>query len=237
MISSPHRRLRLLVVALSCFGLAGCEVEAPDGYFPLQEGLSWSYQVAVDSSSGKKKELLTITNHGAVSEGGEYYMRATSSGNYYYFSKRAAGVVRVAHRAIVDPAPEFDDPARPVIQEPIEVGTQWRYVMRPYLLTSETEPHLKESIRYEALWQIVATDAVVDTPLGRFEDCLHIRGAAEVAVPRSFLLHLAPHIMYFEINEWYAPDVGLVKLRYAETTDSQELKGGTINLDLVAFDF
>ncbi len=30
---------------------------------------------------------------------------------------------------------------------------------------------------------------------------------------------------------------GLVKLAYAETTDSEELMGGTIHIDLIALDF
>ena len=232
-------RPRLLWLALLCgaiVAIAGCDSEAPGGYFPLQAGLTWQYQVTVESPGEKSNKRLTITNYGQLSDGSEYYLRGTSSGNYYYFSKRGNSVTRVAHRAIIDPELTFDEPVRPIIVEPMEVGAQWRYIMSPYLLTSETEPHLKD-IRYEALWRVVSTDAVVDTPLGQFENCLHIRGSAEVEVPRSFLLHLAPHIMLFEINEWYAPDVGLVKLEYAETTDSKELKGGIINMNLVAFEF
>ena len=236
---TASRGLRRWAVALICVvGLSGCEAEAPpSGYFPLREGLNWFYQVTTESPLGRRTEPLKITSYGRLVDDQEYYMRGTDSGNYYYFTKRDDGVTRIGHRAIIDDAVRFDDPGRPVIKEPIEVGTQWRYRMRPYLLSSETEPHLRDSIWYEAQWRIVATDVSVDTPLGRFDDCLHIRGVAEVPVPRSFLLHLAPHIMNFEINEWYAPGVGLVKLRYAETTDSRELKGGTIAMDLVAFEF
>ena len=233
----PFAPLRRAAIVSLCGALWGCGNEEPSGYFPLQPNLVWHYQMTIESPADNRKKLLTITNHGQLSDGSEYYMRGTSSGNYYYFSKRDDSVTRVAHRAIIDSGLNFDDPPRPVIQEPIQVGTLWRYRMRPYLLTSETEPHLKELIFYEMEWKIVSADAVVDTPLGQFDRCLHIKGTAEVAVPRSFLLHLAPHTMYFEINEWYAPGVGLVKLQYAETTDSKELKGGNINMDLVAFEF
>lgn len=217
--------------------LPGCGNEAPSGYFPLEAGLTWRYQVTTRSPAGDRQEWLTIKNYGRLSDGSEYYMRGTSSGNYYYFSKRDDSITRVARNTIINPELKFDNPARPVIKEPVKAGTAWQSRMRPYLLTSQTEPHLKESILYEADWSIVATDAVVETPVGQFQNCLHIRGKAAVEVPRSFLLHLAPHTMLFEINEWYAPDVGLVKLTYSETTDSKELKGGTINLDLVAFEF
>lgn len=224
----------LLALLSAC--LTGCG-EAPSGYFPLQPGLVWHYQVVTEDAKGKREDTLAITNYGKVSDDSEYYVRGTSSGNYYYITKRDDSIMRVARSSIIEPELKLDDPARFIIKEPLQAGTKWEHRMRPYLLTSQTAPTIKEAVRYLADWEIVATDATIEVPQGRFENCLHVQGYAEVAVPRSRLLHLMPHIMHFQIDEWYAPGVGLVKLEYAETTDSEELMGGTINIDLIALDF
>ena len=55
-------------------------------------------------------------------------------------------------------------------------------------------------------------------------------------MPQSFWILPATRTVRFEVNEWYAPNVGLVKLTHEERTNSEEMLGGKMALELVAFE-
>jgi hypothetical protein len=71
-------------------------------------------------------------------------------------------------------------------------------------------------------------------PAGRFEKCLRLEGTG--------LLHVLAdaRVGASEVpvthTEWYAPGVGLVKLVRSETLDTQAIVGGTITMELTAFE-
>ena len=212
--------------------------EIPSGYFPLQENLVWKYWVVAKTPHERNESELQITNIGVWEDGNEqYYVRKTNTGNYYYIQERDDGIVRVTKRTIAEYYPRLGMAERYVIKYPLQAGTQWSYNTKPYLLDRPfpTSKEIKRTIDYEMDWEIVGNDETISVPQGEFENCLHIRGRALVDVPRA--LSVARDEVLFETDEWYAPNVGLIKLVHKEKVDSDQAFGGSITMILTTFDY
>lgn len=227
---------RCFIAAAACILLAACRGEPPQGYFPLEKGLSWRYEVERITPNERRESQLQITNLGEREFQGRFYqVRKTDTGNFYYLQKRDDGIVRVSKRTIDEPRPRRGMQQRYVIKYPVEVGTYWSYQVEPHLLERpvETRRRLKRWIDYEMDWRIEATDAKVEVPAGRFEGCLHLRGTATIEVPRA--LSIARDKVTFTTDEWYAPNVGLVRVEHKEIENSDQLYGGSITMALSEF--
>lgn len=229
---------RHLAVAAACALLAACRSEPPQGFFPLERGLSWQYEVERITPDERRESRLQITNLGEREFGGEiYYVRKTDTGNFYYLQIHNDGVVRISKRTIDEPHPRRGMQKRYVLKYPVEVGAQWSYQVEPHLLERpiESKRKLKRWIDYEMDWRVEATDAKVEVPAGRFSGCLHLRGTATIEVPRA--LSIAKDKVTFTTDEWYAPNVGLVRLEHHELENSEHLSGGSITLALSEFEY
>ncbi len=220
----------------ACLLLAACRGEAPQGYFPLQPSLSWHYLVATVTPQARSERRLQITNLGVREfDGKAYHVRKTGNGNFYYLEQRHDGIVRVSKRSIIEPYPRANVQERPVFRLPPEVGAEWSYFVKPHLVkrTFATSKILKREIDYRMTWRIEAADAEVEVPAGRFAGCLHVRGTAKFDVPR--VLSSAKDVITFTTDEWYAPNVGLVRLEHTEMVDSDQIDDGSITMVLTEF--
>ena len=231
-------RIRTVMIVAACMVVCGCSEELPSGYFPLQQGLEWKYWVVSETPYERNESELQITNAGIWEVGNQqYHIRKTNTGNYYYIQDRQDGIVRSSKRTIIEAYPRLGVAERYVIKYPLQVGTQWSYKSKPYLLArhAPTVNELKEIVNYQMDWEIVSDDVKLSVPAGEFENCLHIQGKALVEVPRS--LGVATDEVLFETNEWYAPNVGLVKIVHEEKSYSEQAYGGSISLVLMSFNY
>ena len=236
-------RLGLASAAL-CAALAGCQRGAPaDSLFPLEAGHRWTYRVvtriAEDASERETLTLRTLGTESVATLGGESaWRRRSDSGIDYWLRADASGVYRVANKSDLDPEPKPDKPQRFVLKAPYVVGTQWQATTTAYLLMRRNE--FPREIRHThpsvpMTYQIEAVDLAVDTPAGRFERCLRVRGAASVRVyadPASGWRDM-PLITL----EWYCPGVGLARMERSEpAAASAFLTGGTRTLELESWE-
>ena len=234
-MTSP--RWPLLPAAVACLA-AACRPDAPSGYFPLDEGLAWSYKVTKTTPYKRDVSTLRIENLGAQDVGGEaHHVRKTSSGNFYYLQRLNDGIVRTSKRTLIERRPRRLAYDRFVLKFPPTPGTRWSYQVKPYLLARpfREEVELRRAFDYQMDWRIVADDADVETPAGRFDGCLHVRGEARMEIARS--LSVARDTVVFRTDEWYAPGVGLVLLEHAEIVDSDQAYGGSIKMSLTGFSY
>ena len=163
-------------------------------------------------------------------------MRKTNTGHFYYLQQRGEDLVRLATRNLTQRHPQFDETPRFVIKSPLKTGTKWKQIAKPYLLYRPHQSNsemLRRLVDYEMTWEIIATDDTVEVAAGRFEHCLHIRGTGAASIQRP--LSIARDEVMFTTSEWYAPQVGLVRLEHHEDLDSNQTTGGAITLELVEF--
>ena len=243
---TPHRRKPrratsaaasvLLAAAAACV-VGACRPEAPPrGYFPLDEGLAWSYKVTKTTPYKSDVSTLRVENLGARRVDGEiHHVRKTDTGNFYYLQQLDEGIVRTTKRTLIERRPRRVAYDRFVLKYPPTPGTRWSYQVKPYLLARpfREEVELRRAFDYQMDWRIVADGETVEVPAGRFERCLHVRGEARVEIARS--LSVARDTVVFSTDEWYAPGVGLVLLKHAEVVDSNQAYGGSITMSLSGF--
>jgi hypothetical protein len=238
--ASRGRRTALGLATLAVLALchASCtEAPAAPDYFPLAPGHRWHYRVlreGVASDAGPDyHEVRTLRPR--TLEGERRFRRLDSLGNEYYFSRDANGIQRVAMRNAMELSPQFDAPPREVLPMPLDVGRSWASSTHPYAIFRLVPFGGVLTGRYTLTltFSVEALDAVVDTPAGRFEDCLMIRGEGTLELygdaRRGFIPVPVTH------TEWYAPGVGLVKLLREESVDTDVFQGGRITFELTDY--
>ncbi len=219
--------------------LAGCGKAAKgDDYFPLDEGLSWTYRVttALDGQD-HKIELQTMSNRGRLEMGGTPAMRRHSdAGLDYWLRSDAKGIYRLASRNPLDRYAVADEPERPVLLRPYAVGTQWQSLTTAYLLQRRSE--VPKEIRriqkpFPMVYVIDALDEKVEVPAGQFEHCMRVAGKATVRV------YVDAQFAWRDIGlftkEWYCPGVGLVRVERDEQSPSRFMIGGRVTLELLTY--
>jgi len=232
----PQRRYSFLFIVLaSLLGLSACD-SSSTSYFPLDKGRTYDYQIDITTPYNKSQDTLRIKNLGQqIVDGKNLFVRRTSLGTDYFFKQEAQDVNRVAKRTTVELKPRFDEEKRYVLKSPFEPGTKWNYSGQPYLLDRPfpTDYELKRIIHFDMTYEVISVDEEVTTEAGSFKNCLHIQGTAVVDIGR--ILTIVADEVKFTTDEWYAPGVGLVKLRRFEDVDSKHAYGGTIEMSLVDF--
>ena len=229
-----HRAL-LAVVAATL--VTGCGKPPPGAsYFPLEGGLRWVYDVRTEwENQVVEHERLTLAAMGSETlDGARAWRRRSDSGVEYWLRADETGVFRVASKSDLDEEPKPDAQRRYVLKEPLAAGTNWQASTTAYLLKRRQE--FPREIRHthpavNMTYTIEAVGEKVETRVGRFDDCLRVKGTAQVR------LFADPVVGWRDLplttTEWYCRGVGLVRLVRQEPAQSTFLSGGTLTMELI----
>lgn len=234
---------RSLSLAASLLLLAGCGRGPGEALFPLESGRRWSYLVTTsydEAGMAPLQEQVDFSARGAAPLGGApAWKRVSSSGIAYWLRQDASGVYRVAMQGPLDGAPRADAEPRYVLKRPFAIGTEWAADTTAYVLQRRNEyPHeLRNLARYRSLpmrYRIAALGEPVQTRAGRFDACLRVDGTGEIR------LYVDEQLAYrdvpFTTREWYCPQVGLVRVERTERSPTRFLLGGTLTMELAAYE-
>lgn len=222
-----------MVVAL----LAGCgRPAATDHWFPLEAGHRWEYRLKTErENQAPVLEAMVLTSHGPQAlDSGTAWRRRSDSGVEYFLREDASGIYRVASKSDLDAEPLPDKEPRYVLKLPLKPGSEWRATTVPYLLERRAE--FPREIRHShapvvMTYTLQALGEAVETPAGRFADCLRVQGRATL---RLFADPVAGwRDMPLVTTEWYCRGVGLVKLTREEPAQSAFLTGGVLTMELM----
>lgn len=236
--SYRKNRLPLWAVLTSCgLALAACKPapRAPE-FFPLNDGLEWHYRLSTENRLGRRTVELdfksqTVTSAGAPAAA----TRLSSNGTRYFFENSPRGIYRVAKQTIADAVPVSDATARAILKQPIDVGTSWSNTTHPYVLSRliPMGENIRRSVSLTMRYAITSTRETVTVPAGTYTDCVKVVGTA------TFELYADGPSGYVSVpittEEWYAPEVGLVKLIRTEDVQTEVFTGGTAVLELIDF--
>jgi hypothetical protein len=231
------RHLTLAALGL----LAACQPSpGGDSLFPLEAGHQWTYRVTTQwEDQRSSEETLTLKNLGRDQPEGmarPAWHRRSDQGADYWLQADAQGIYRIASKSEIDPQPQPDAAPRFVLKTPMAIGTQWQAATVPYLLMRQSEfpRELRHSHpRVNMLYQIDALDVVAETPAGRFEHCVRVKGSASLRV------YADPTAGWRDLPlttlEWYCPGIGLARLERHEPAKSPFLTGGVLTMALTAW--
>lgn len=240
-MSRHSSRVRAALLAAAVLALlAGCKEPPGSSLFPLEEGRRWTYRLSSEwENDTRERETVVLSNLGRDSalESGSAWHRRSDTGLDYWLRADATGIYRVAAKSDVDAEPKPDPAPRFVLKAPIAVGTSWQTTTTTYLMrrNSEFPPEIRHAHpSVPVVWTIEALDDRVEVPAGRFEQCVRVKGLALLRLFADPVNGFKD--MPLTTLEWYCPGVGLVKVERVEPANSTFLIGGTMTMELMAWE-
>ena len=207
--------VRIIIITLV---LAGCERQASD-YFPLEENLVYEYSILQTVNAEIHQARLIIANLPAISTGDEiFYPRRTAAGTMLYFQKRPGGIYYLGDPGVA---------GHIILKYPLLQNTTWRSASDVYVLKNRHESFaggeafISLGGMLSLNYRIAGLHDLVQTPAGRFENCVRVEASGSMRVEERTRGITSINI---EQTEWYAPDIGLVKMTRKEYTIPEKIK-------------
>ncbi len=232
--------MRCVSLVAIATALAGCSAAAPStGFFPLESGHRWTYDVKTEWDNNiVEHDALVLSTHGSDNhlEGGPALRRRSDDGVDYWLRSDETGVYRVASKSDLDAEPKLDAHRRYVLKFPLAPGSSWQATTTAYLLKRRNEFPREIRHTHPAIpmtYTIEALGEKVQTRAGAFANCLRVKGAAAVRVYADPVVGWRD--MPLSTTEWYCDGVGLVRLVRDEPAQATFLTGGTLTMELVAW--
>lgn len=219
--SRASRLIRLLVGLPWWFA---CSPATPD-YLPLAPG-HWGYfQVDTNIRGEPHQQRLMVAN-----------LRTTGNTTL----QQAGGTRRTLLRTATGISLASSDPASvPILLLPrrLALGTRWPIQSTLQLVESRTfaaeDKLIGKRLPVQLTATVVGLEDVVVSPAGVFEHCLHLKLTGKTSV-RADRGHAIADVDVAH-EEWYAPDVGLVRINRTESSTSSFLVTGSYLQTLLEF--
>jgi hypothetical protein len=198
---------------LFIWGISGWAWGAsPESYLPLKEGMVWEYQnkffdlkshSQIGGGKAIKKNLASMELQGirVVPQVFSFYQpddtlkQETSS----FIAQDTAGFYVFARQGANDKGPKIVAEKYYILKFPLTKGASWKQEAEGFLLQDTIE----------------STDASVQVPAGRFNNCLMVK--------KLFFSPKNPTTPLQEALFWFAPDVGNVKVDIKNLQENKEL--------------
>jgi hypothetical protein len=204
--------------------LTGCgNTESP--YFPRTPGKWWYFSSETIVRGEDLRQRVFVRN--LRLSGNELVQQHQATGAAHYRFDRD-GVWRLPGAAgPTQPARIL--PRQPASGETWEVPSELRVIDSRTFAAEDRVPSRREPITLTAT--IVALDATVSVPAGRYTRCvlLQLTGSTTVKTDRG---NTIADVQVAQ-QEWYAPRIGLVKLERNETSTSPFLRDGVYRQELL----
>ncbi|MEQ8661206.1 MAG: hypothetical protein RLW62_10345 [Gammaproteobacteria bacterium] len=227
MTSRRPQVLRTISLCTLLAAATGCERTPGDPHwFPLEPGRVWQYRVERTTMDGTRALRHVVHSARVPADSGLAGLRRTLDGRRLRYVRTAQGLFRIdAHgdrELVLPPAPaalaSWQGSSTTSVLE--NTGPPWETLFRI---------NVPVALRYT----VTSTDASVETPAGHFEDCLLVEGRGSASADVGNYIGRAA--ITVETREWFARDVGLLRLEREERTDAAALSGGRLVMELDAW--
>lgn len=227
-----------LALAAAAVLLTGCSKGPSPIYFPLDKGRSWTYELIEANPLGTKTERFEMSNGGRRERNGEtFYLRRNSLGSEYWLKLDDKNIVRTGLRTTVEFEPRDDAVPRTVMPIAPKLGDSWESPSQPFILERAVpfrERFLHhDSVRFTLLMKVTSVSEEVTVAAGTFRNCLKVEGDAPINVLADPRLGASEVVVRH--TEWYAPGVGLIKLKREEPLETTQIVGGEVTMELLDY--
>ena len=233
-------RLQLLALCSSFFAaafMAGCS-SSSSSYFPLEHSRWWYYEISETILDERRNSRYVVVNSGkGVLDSRDVFLQSAQITSLDYLRYKGDGVERIASRRPGMTGIVREVSTRVILPDTLEPGRKWHVSTTLGLIESRTFARTDRVVvrRYpvEIEKTIAANDASVRVEAGYFDDCIRVEseGRAVIGTDRGN----SQALVLVRVTEWYAKDVGLVRLERVESADSPFLKTGTQTWELADY--
>lgn len=217
--------------------ITGCYGAVDESYFPLKEGLQWSYSVKKTTMDGIRQQKYIFKNLAMQNiNGEELHVRQSIDGSLLYYKNTEQGVMYYGKEKQKDNESKFDIDEHFVFRYPLQVGTQWEDNTYSRLLVKTGPPQktvFKIIAKVPLSVVVEAVDDVVHVTAGTFQHCVRIKKKGSAYKDAGNYIGLT--IVTVTETSWFAPGVGLVKSVREETTEQKALDRGELMIELESF--
>lgn len=246
-MSFPKNKILLASIGIFALIILALFFE-DDDYFPLDEGYTWHYRITITSDNPTefyKSVRVSLDETTFYPEGAPHALTLTPIKHennliYYYYKDGDGGLYRLAHQKRPSGALNFEKDPR-LVHPPLDdisSDDEWVVSDKTYLLVREKPLYAERATLIIPLtYRIESRVARVRVAAGIFTDCLHIIGTGTT----SFLSPRTPEggkRTQVEVisEEFYAPNIGLVKMVRQENTRSELFGDNRLTKELESFE-
>ena len=216
-VDRPYRTIRQLLPVLVLLAMPACR-DGDGAYFPLDGSRTWEYEARRSIRGEHHTQRLVVASMPAVRAAqGTIYPQRRIDGLTYLYRHDDDGIFRT------------DDAGTKlarILPGKIRPGQKWQEPGRVLFL--EVTGAFKATFDERAQnlipleYVIEATDDVVETRAGRFNNCLRVKSTGSMFAGATLREFMGIRFIKVLQTEWYAPGVGLVKRVRQESTTPAE---------------
>lgn len=218
----------LFIVLLAMVFFISCS-KGTESYYPLKEGLTWTYQVTGSSTFGSSEaQKIVVTNFASRDLKDKKVtpqkMDVNGQTSFSFIAEDENGILEYASQNSGAPEPEIKATATYILKNPIQVGTTWE---------DKTETAtLREKVPFTLKSTIESKDEIVTVPAGTFKGCVKVKGTG--SAQKNYGLFGVAKIK-IEQSYWLSPGVGMIKSIHKESCNHVMVGSGEIALQLESF--
>lgn len=200
-----------------------------DSYYPLKEGITWTYQISAASMFGAAgSQKIVVTNFASRDLKGKKVtpqkMDVNGQTSFSFIAEDESGIFEYASQTSGAVEPEIKATPTYTLKNPIQVGTTWEDKTKTALLMEKVPFTLKSTIE--------SKDETVTVPAGTFKGCVKVKGTGS-AQKNTGIFGVAQ--ITIEHYDWFAPRIGMIKSIIKESSNHMMVGSGEITLQLESF--
>ena len=212
--------------------VGGCATDnRAELYYPLTAGRTWNYAMRI--RQGAEPEARTVEADSMVTNlpAATFDGKAVTPQQTLAFGRPQTRLITTSEGNIAEVATQPDPPGLPiprvppndVLRLPLQIGASWQSTWQSNQLAQTTLIPMTKTV--------ARIDGRITLPAGDFDRCLvvSIRGRGQVTTA-SDSIEIA-----VEGEEWFAPDVGLVRGTFREEVRGRPANTIRVELELAGY--
>ena len=212
----------ILVITLAALTLLSCGSSQSKTYMPTKEGLSLTYNVDGDYETKMEYfETRDLNGENVIP------MKIEQSGiiSFLFYQKDKKGLKIYATQLPNIPEPAILSEEKYKYMDPIKPGKTWEQNYATTLMMAKEEVPLT--------YEILKEKETVTVAAGTFEDCLKISANGSIQREKGLWGTITLQV---NIDEWYAPGIGLIKSVTHREADHVMVGEETTIMQLTAYE-
>lgn len=224
-----------IVTVLALLSLAACrDHPAGSDYFPLTPGSQWQYRIERTTMDGVRqlRDLIEVSPI-APGQAADLRSRVTLDGQRFTYRLTNAGIYRIGVEHTRGPEAVAQTQQLLVMPAQLAIDQQWQGDSLTAVLESSAPPWeslFRVQVPVAMHYRVASLDAEVTTPAGTFDHCLLVSGNG--SADADFGNGVGAAKVEVTSHEWYAPQVGLVRMERHEHSNAKVVRAGALVMEL-----